>query len=173
MTPNIRSEPAWLKQARRHIGEREIPGKTHNSTITNWLIQLGAWWTDDETPWCGTFVAHCCRETNRALPKHWYRAKDWLNTGTRLLKPAVGAIVVFERVGGGHVGFIVGKDRHGNLMVLGGNQGNAVNIRAFAPERVSGFVWPAWANGKKSFPLQERYDLPLLDNSGQVSQNEA
>ncbi|WP_156496279.1 TIGR02594 family protein, partial [Eikenella sp. NML03-A-027] len=96
--------------------------------IINWLIALGAWWRDDETPWCSTFVAHCCRTAGRDLPKHWYRAKGWLETGTRLSKSAYGCIVVFERQGGGHVGFVVGQDRQGNLMVLGGNQGDAVNI---------------------------------------------
>lgn len=165
-------ELPWIKEARRYIGLSEIAGKQHNPTIVNWLISLNAWWHDDETPWCGTFVAHCCREANRGLPKHWYRARDWLNTGTHLLKPAVGAIAVFQRKGGGHVGFIVGKDRQGNLMILGGNQGNAVNIKPFARERLIGIVWPQWANGKKSFPRPERYDLPLLDSNGCVSQNE-
>ena len=53
------SELAWIKEARKHIGLAEIPGKQHNPVIVNWLTALGAWWNDDETPWCGTFVAHC------------------------------------------------------------------------------------------------------------------
>ena len=170
--PPQSSEPTWLALARRAIGTREIPGKEHNSTIRKWLIELGAWWTDDETPGCGTFVAHCAREADRALPKYWYRAKDWLNTGTRLDKPAYGCVVVFDRAGGGHVGFVVGKDKHGNLMVLGGNQGNAVNIKPFAISRVAGFIWLDWANGRKSTPKPERFELPLLDSNGAVSRDE-
>nr|WP_303803578.1 hypothetical protein [Snodgrassella alvi] len=38
---------------------------------------------------------------------------------TKLYKPAYGCIVTFTRKGGGHVGFVVGKDTRGNLMVLG------------------------------------------------------
>ena len=171
--PNTQQpELAWLAIARREIGTREIAGKEHNSKIRNWLISLNAWWQDDETPWCGTFVAHCAREAKRALPQHWYRAKDWLNTGTRLDKPAYGCVVVFDRAGGGHVGFVVGKDKQGNLMVLGGNQGNAVNIKPFSPSRVAGYVWLDWADGRKSAPKPERFELPLLDSNGQVSRNE-
>ena len=95
-----------------------------------------------------------------------------LNTGTRLDKPAYGCVVVFDRAGGGHVGFVVGKDKQGNLMVLGGNQGDAVNIKPFATSRVAGYVWLDWADGRKSAPKPERFELPLLDSNGQVSRNE-
>ena len=40
---------------------------------------------------------------------------------------------------GGHVSFVVGKDTRGNLMVLGGSQGNAVSIAAFLSGRATGF----------------------------------
>ena len=51
------------------------------------------------------------------------RAKEYAFAGKRLTKPAYGCLVVFTRQGGGHVGFVVGKDKAGNLLVLGGNQG--------------------------------------------------
>ena len=60
------------------------------------------------------------------------RATDWLSIGKVLPKPAEGCIVVFSRAGGGHVGFVVGKSASGNLMVLGGNQGDAVRISEFS-----------------------------------------
>ena len=53
------SELAWVAEARKHIGLAEVAGKQHNGTIVNWLIKLGAWWRDDESPWCGTFVVFC------------------------------------------------------------------------------------------------------------------
>ena len=55
---------------------------------------------------------------------------------------AYGCVVVFSRDGGGHVGFVVGLQQNGDLMVLGGNQSDAVNIRAFSRSRVSGYRWP-------------------------------
>ena len=50
---------------------------------------------------------------------------------------------MFSRDGGGHVGFAVGKDTAGRLLVLGGNQGNAVSIAAFDVARAIGYRWPA------------------------------
>lgn len=142
-------EPPWLVIARQSLGLAEIPGKDTAPAISRWLIELKAWWRDDETPWCGTFVAHCFREAGIELPQHWYRARAWLDWGSPLYSTepsldhaAIGCVAVFERKGGGHVGFVVGLDRRGNLMVLGGNQGNRVSIAAFPPERVLGYRWP-------------------------------
>ena len=90
----------------------------------------------------------------------------------RYPKPAYGCIVVFERQGGGHVGFVVGQDKQGNLMVLGGNQGDAVNIKPFAKSRVIAYLWPN-KGGKPAYPAEERYTLPLLASDGKLSRNEA
>lgn len=163
---NTPTEPAWLTEARRHIGLREIPGAKHNSVIIGWLESLRAWWKDDETPWCGTFVAHCMQVAGQPLPKFWMRAKDWLNWGVSIPAPLVGCVVVFEREGGGHVGLIVGKDARGNLMVLGGNQGNALSIAAFDPKRVAGYRWP-----DKKTPMLA--SLPIMAGTGKLSTNEA
>lgn len=167
------TELPWISVARKYIGLREIKGPSNSSTITRWLEQLKAWWRDDETPWCGVYVGHCMKESSRALPQHWYRAIAWLDTGTELDSPAYGCIVVFSRVGGGHVGFVVGRDQLGNIMVLGGNQADAVNIKPFAPSRVTGYRWPALENGQKKVPSLDRYNLPLLTSDGRTSSNEA
>ena len=165
-------ELAWVAEARKHLGLAEVPGKRHNPVITQWLITLRAWWRDDETPWCGTFVAHCCRIAGRRLPKHWYRALAWADAGTRLPAPAYGCIAVFGRQGGGHVGFVVGRSRDGHLMVLGGNQGNKVSIAKFAKERVVAYVWPG-LDGRQTLPDQSRYTLPVLADNGTFSRDEA
>ncbi|RKW27692.1 MAG: TIGR02594 family protein, partial [Kingella sp. (in: b-proteobacteria)] len=34
------------------------------------------------------------------------------------------------------------------------------------------YVWLDWADGRKSAPKPERFELPLLDSNGQVSRNE-
>ena len=162
----------WIVEARRYIGMAEIPGKQHNPTIQNWLRTLKAWWADDETPWCGTFVAHCCRTANRDIPKDWFRALAWAEAGERLTAPAYGCIAVFSRTGGGHVGFVVGRDRAGNLMILGGNQGNKVSIAKFSKDRVVAYVWPS-VNGAKNQPAKDRYQLPVLVSNGAFSTNEA
>lgn len=156
-------EPAWLLEARAHMGLAEIPGPKHNRTILGWIRRLGGWFTDDETPWCGTFVAHCMDVAGIARPKHWYRAKEWTAWG-KPCAPVVGAVGVFGREGGGHVGFLVGQSRD-NLYVLGGNQSNRVNIMPIARSRLIATRWPAHlAAGSTALPQM---------TGGALSRNEA
>ena len=160
-------ELPWIASARQYIGVREVPGPKNNAVIAGWLSRLKAWWSDDETPWCGTFAATCVTEAGLTPPKDWYRATAWLALPVSLSRPAYGCIVVFTRQGGGHVGFVVGKDKAGNLMVLGGNQGDAVNIKPFAVSRAAGYRWPS------AYPSAGRFNLPVLDSDGKLSENEA
>ena len=104
------------------------------------------------------------------VPRKPHRKTAWLNFGTKLAAPCVGCVVVFWRgdIKGwsGHVGFVVGKDKLGNLMVLGGNQGDMVSIKPFIRSRVLGYRWPT------SIGIPE-LTLPLLASGGRVSTNEA
>lgn len=166
--PTDSLEPGWLVEARKSIGLRELPGAPTAPVIARWLQDLGAWWRDDETPWCGTAVAawmNCC---GVEPPKAWYRARAWLDWGVNITVPLVGAVVVFARAGGGHVGLIVGKDSAGRLMVLGGNQGNAVSVAPFDMARVLGYRWPVNRLNELRTGV-----LPLLTASGASSRNEA
>ncbi|WP_232099079.1 TIGR02594 family protein [Aeromonas veronii] len=70
-------------------------------------------------------------------------ARSYASWGEKLEKPVAGCVVVFSRDGGGHVGFVVGQDKAGNLLVLGGNQADAVNVKAFPRSRVTAYRWPA------------------------------
>ena len=177
-------ELPWVLRARHYIGVAEVKGLRHNPIIIGMLKDMGkysneakAWWLEDETPWCGLFTGWILGESGRYVVKEWYRAKDWADSNmNRLNAPAYGAIAVLDRAGGGHVGFVVGQDGKGNIMLLGGNQGDMVKIAAFSPERITGYYWPSyWQNSKplKSQPAQGRYQLPLLKSGGQLSTNEA
>lgn len=168
---------AWIVEARKHIGLREIKGAEHEPQLIAMLEKMGgftnenrAWWRDDETPWCGLFVGYCLGKAGRFVIPHWYRARAWAEHPalTKLNHPAYGCLAVFERRGGGHVGFVVGEDENKNLMVLGGNQGDAVNVRPFSRERVVAYVWAAFWRGRAipSRPLAERYRLPKITNHG-------
>lgn len=136
--------PAWLDTAYRYRGLKEIPGAKHNPIISGWLKRLKAWWTDDETPWCGTFIAHCMENHGIALPKHWYRAKAWLDWGVPV-SARMGAVGVKGRVGGGHVFFYVGEDAT-HYHCLGGNQSNEVNVTRIKKSDVIGWRWPLRTN---------------------------
>jgi surface antigen len=52
-------------------------------------------------------------------------------------------VAVFERQGGGHVGFVDSVNADGSLNILGGNQGDAVNVRRFTRDRLIALRWPA------------------------------
>jgi len=164
MIPN---EPIWLAHARKYIGLKEVPGPKSNPTILAWLKSLKAWWAEDATPWCGTFVAHCMQESKIVLPKHWYRAKDWLNWGVSvpLSAPTLGCIAVLGREGGGHV-FIVTKQNATYVWGVGGNQSDGVNEAKFLKSRVLGYRWP-----KNTAP---GVVAPTVKDDGKpVSKNEA
>jgi uncharacterized protein (TIGR02594 family) len=158
----------WLIEARKHVGTSEIVGKQHSPAILNWLRGLRAWWQDDETPWCGVFVAHCLRVVGCPFPKAWFRARAYLDFGVKIDKPCVGCLAIFTRTGGGHVAFVVGYDKQRRLMCLGGNQGNSVTIAPFDVSRVAGYVWP---DARFAMP---KSSMPILDASRMMSsQNEA
>ena len=172
------SELSWIAKARTYIGLKETKGPRHTQTILKFLdlcfkaTGVKSFIKDDETPWCGTFVGGVLVECGLAkhLPKpHFYRALEWNKVGTKLARPAYGSVAVLSRKGGGHVGFVVGKDRFGNIMLLGGNQGDEVNIKPFHPSRIVGYRWC----GTQPVPADHRYNLPVLHSNGKVSTNEA
>lgn len=170
----IMREPLWVSRARTLIGKAEMPGSGSNPWIRDLWHRLsgGAWFwkafgSDDSLlPWCGAFVAGVMTDCGLAYPKRYASARAWLEWGRKLDTAEVGAIVVLHRNGGGHVGIVVGRDLAGNVMLLGGNQGNAVTIAAFSTRRVLGYRWPS------AVPLPAAWPLPLLA-SGQLSTNEA
>lgn len=164
-------DPKWIATARRYIGTQEWAGAPDNPRILQWWKALGAPFTDDETPWCGAFVGGVLSESGIKPQKGGASARAWNSFGKKLTRPAYGCIVVFWRGSktgtAGHVGFLLGVDKRGNLMVLGGNQSNAVNVKPFSKDRVLGYRWPGTA------PREERYKLPVLDSDGTVSTDES
>ena len=160
------TEIRWIEIARSFIGTKEILGPDSNPVIIGWLTKLKAWWREDATPWCGVFAAHCMQEDGYAYPKEYYRAKEWLTWGENLPQPMYGCIVVFTRTGGGHVGFCVGKDTSGRLLILGGNQGDKVSIAPFDMNRVAGYRMPS----HYAFTMRPP---PVIDSNAKSSSNES
>lgn len=155
----------WIEMAKNHIGVAEVKGATHNPVIVQfWKDIRRGGIRDDDTPWCAAFVGamleRCGIQSSR-----FESAKSYLSWGEQLDRPVYGCVVVFSRDGGGHVGFVVGKDKAGNLLVLGGNQGDAVNVKAFPLSRVTGYRWPQG----ESLPVG---DLPVGDSVA-MSRSEA
>lgn len=176
------TELSWVQIARQAIGTKEITGNKHNPNIlAMWDLAFTATnqtaskdnppWQNDETPWCGGFMGYVFAKAKLShhIPKAFPMARAWAKSGTPLAKPAYGCVVVFSRNGGGHVGLCVGVDKRGNLMILGGNQSNQVNIMPIARHRAIAYRWC----GTQPQPNPSRYKLPVYTNSGKVSTNEA
>lgn len=149
------TEPAWLAYARRQLGVREAPGPANEPRIMAMARRAARWlgvgYAADSVPWCGLFAADCVAAAGFQPPKGFIgiRAKSWASWGTgislKATRPPVGTIAVFQREGGGHVGFVAAVHPNGDLDILGGNQGDAVNIRRFSRQRLIALRWPPGA----------------------------
>ena len=168
------AEPVWLRLARTYLGLQEYPGNRHNPKILEWWSRLRLPFRDDETPWCAAFVCGVLEEAGiRSTRSAAARSFHWSQWGQVLDGPAVGAVASLWRGArkgaSGHVGFIVGRDHFGHLMILGGNQGNRVSILAFNVERLLSCHWPA----QEEAPEQVGFaTLPVLESNGRISHNE-
>lgn len=160
--------PLWFKIALQFIGVREVPGAANSTVIMGWAKAvggaiLGIAYPGDATPWCGLFVANAIRAAGLMPPKIAVRAKAWATWGIKT-DPCEGAVLVFERDGGGHVGFYVGENAF-SYLVLGGNQGDAVSKAWIAKRRCIACRWP-----DPAIPRGRRIELAA---SGPLSANEA
>lgn len=133
----------WLQEAQKFIGLKETKGPQHTPEIVQfWKDIRRGGIKNDETPWCAAFVG-AMLERAGVPSSRFESARSYESWGVALKVPVQGCVVVFSRDGGGHVGFVVGQDKAGNLLVLGGNQSDAVNVKAFQRARVTAYRWPS------------------------------
>ncbi len=86
-SPTTATEPPWMGIARTMIGQRELPGPVTAPFIAHMLSKLGAWWRDDETPWCATFVSSCLQQGGIKPPAAFYRARAFESWGRPYCPP--------------------------------------------------------------------------------------
>jgi len=139
----VDGDPSWLRMAFGEIGQKEIAGNAHNRRIIEYHLTTTLKGSRDEIPWCSSFV-------NWIMVRSGYAgtgsasARSWLGWG----KPSVmrrGSIVVLSRgpnPASGHVGFVV-HWTPSDVIVLGGNQSNAVNLTRFPTGRITAVRQPA------------------------------
>lgn len=143
----------WIVSARAHLGAREIKGFRHNPVIVNfWKLARLSGIKNDEVPWCAGFVG-AMLEANGIKSARSDSSRAYLNWGQGIDAPEYGCVVVFSRPGGGHVGFCVGVDQGGRLLILGGNQGDQVSILPFDRTRVTGYRRVPWAGARPVLPV--------------------
>src|SRR5690348_3261793 len=148
----IKTEAKPPARSSRHKRHQAALSDTHTSfdTIANVpggsaLIAearkyLGGNPTGRASAWCGAFLDMVLRRTGHRGGGNL--ARGYINYGKRLPGPEVGAIVVFSRVGGGHVGIVTGVDANGNPIVISGNHGKRVAVATYPAKRVLAYVSP-------------------------------
>lgn len=122
------------------LGTAEIVGKGSNRTILSWRDELNqagvaiSGYSDDDIPWCGLFAAIVTHRAGKAVVENPLWARNWAKFGFGGYPASLGDVLVFQRNGGGHVGFYVAEDATA-YHVLGGNQGNRVSVTRVAKDR--------------------------------------
>ena len=146
--------------AQRFIGVREVAGPISNAHILAMLRLDNTWVEGDEVAWCSAFSNYICWLLRLPRSKS-LAARSWLGVGMPIAleqaKPGFD-VVILKRGGGdqpgpevmaapGHIGFFAGIEHPARVMgdpdnrqvlVLGGNQADAVSVAPYRVERVIG-----------------------------------
>lgn len=163
---NIKELP-WIIEAKKVFGLHEV---RDNAKLKAWLRSDGKTLGDPKAlPWCGDYCETVIKNSLPSEPfpgdlgKNPYWARNWILFGKEVT-PSYGAIGVFVRDGGGHVGFLVGEDAT-DWYVLGGNQSNSVNIVRIDKKRMLGARWPSTYTGKpQPLPKMKASSIPKSTN---------
>lgn len=159
----FRKELPWIVEGKKVFGLHEI---NDNAKLKTWLRSDGKALGDPKAlPWCGDYTETAIKNSlpdepfTGAVGKNPYWARNWLKFG-KPTEPCYGAVIVFSRGKGGHVGFVVGEDDT-DYYVLGGNQGNSVNVVRISKDRFLGCTWPiTYSGNKRPLPKMTPNNLP-------------
>lgn len=163
---SMQSPKAWV-EARQHYGVLEQSGKGSNQIILSWAKQTGCsgWYTSDDIPWCGLFVAVVMLRSGWGMVRDFLGARNWINFGGIVLNGMERwfDIAIFSRPGGNHVGFLVGQNKD-NYLVYGGNQSDAVGFAWIAKSRCIGIRRPKYLTYLPPLLRVLKFDGTLSDN---------
>lgn len=143
----LEAMPPWMEEMHRRKGLHEA---RDNRTLTDWLRAGRLLGNPAKLPWCGDAVETCIVKTlpGEPVPNNPFWAQAWAKFGVSAGGPRVGAIGVIRwNAKSGHVGIVAGY-RKGQVLLLGGNQSNAVTLSWFAEGKFIAFRWP------KTYPMR-------------------
>jgi uncharacterized protein (TIGR02594 family) len=137
-------QPRWLALAWEDLGISEAPGPQHNQRVLAYYADVGhSQIGTDETAWCAAFLGSCLERAAIASTRSLL-ARSYLDWGEPAPSPRPGTVAVLSRGNDpilGHVGFVVGSTPT-DIILLGGNQGDAVTVDVFPRARLLALRWP-------------------------------
>ena len=133
--------------AQRFVGVREVRGKVANPLILAMLKLDDEWPENDEVPWCSAFLNFVAWLLRLPRSKS-LAARSWLLVGTPVppgeARPGFDVVILSRTAAGpevidapGHAGFFAGYAGN-QIVLLGGNQGDAVSLGYFPAGRILG-----------------------------------
>ena len=142
----IDTKPPWMVLAEQELarGVREYAGPAANPRIVDYHAATSLAATDDEVPWCSSFVNWCLQHAGYEGTRS-AKARSWLTWGDPLDAARYGAIAVFARGKNptqGHVAFFTDWQDEDTMLILGGNQHDAVSIIAKPAATLLSLRWP-------------------------------
>ena len=120
------SPPEWLSQSAPAIGYNEPPGYVVGGRPAGCPVKA----------WCGCGLAvKIFGKPRRDL----WPARAWLKIGRPVAAPRTGAIAIFKRGSGGHVGLITAVLSPNRIMLWSANDGGAVRERERSTAGILGY----------------------------------
>lgn len=139
-TKPVSNETPWMDIAKGELGVKEKRGG-ENPRIISYHAVTTLKSTEDEVPWCSSFVSWCLERSGIESTKSAW-ARSYLNWGKKLERPKYGCVVVFSRgTDSGHVAFYLSEGTD-FVTVIGGNQSDSVCETSYPKSRVLGYRWP-------------------------------
>jgi uncharacterized protein (TIGR02594 family) len=95
--------------------------------------------------WCASFVNWCLRQAGYPISDSPADSQSfrWSRNFVKIEKAVFGAIAVYKHTKGGHAAFVYAKTAHGDPILLGGNQSDAIDFAMMEPSELKGFYVPA------------------------------
>lgn len=154
--PSVLKGAPWLSFMRAITGTKELPGEADSPTIMLWAGAIGKAFPEmasyckqyrhDATPWCGLAMAYVMAKAGvrpvfgSTDTERFLYARAWASWGTAC-DPTPGCIMVFSRLGGGHVSLLE-KVEGSTFYIRGGNQTDMVNV--IKKTKDASFVGSRW-----------------------------
>ena len=147
-------QPLWLERAWRELGVLEGAGSANNPRVLAYYADAGhPAIVADDVAWCAAFVGAILERSGIASTRSLL-ARSYLSWGEALASPRLGAITVLSRgsdPAAGHVGLLIGETDD-DVILLGGNQSDAVCVATFPRDRIIAMRWPANEASKPGWP---------------------